>query len=496
MKRIVLGVVAAIGLAALLVIPRMVGEGLVRQLIPRLAVQELARYAGEEGIPFTYVIRNVDQGWFSTRAQLVLQLDESAVRAILDAAGQGQVAGDATAWLREHVGEELRFDLLFEHGPILPRSRWVLGLAGLVVRPDANQPAIAALQELLDVPHLVQVRGVWRLWNALAWSIEVPQFAWSERDRLARSSGARITGSYHTGSGRTSTDARIDALEFHGDPLRLEIEGFRATSLSEATPHGVSVGTSEIVAARFFGREGGVSDSLELRQFVLVQQTSARDDGHIDAELRAATESALWGGGESESRGGGRMALAVRGVPAALLAQHGSLAPLAVGFTDSTRIAGSEPSLHALAELLQAGPSIEIGPIEVRWGEESLDARAAFSVHGNRAPRTLDGGTAMWLALLLATRGLEADITASEALMGRLVEPFIRRQIGAAAEQAGAAVTPQEMEAAVRERVAGFAAGLESGGFARRQADGRLRSELTLEGGQLRVNGAPLSLFR
>lgn len=497
MKRIVIGIVAAIGLAALLLFPRMVGDGLVRELIPRLDARFLVQYAGDEGFPFTFAIRDVDQGWFSTRAQLVLQLDESAVRSILDAAGQGQVASEATAWLREHVGEEFRFDLLFEHGPILPRSRWFLGVVGLVVRPDASQPVVAALQERLQIPQLVQSRVLVRPWSTLNWSVEVPRFAWEEPHRSAHSSGARLTGSYHPGSGRTSTDARIDALVFHVDALRVEIEGFRATSLSETTPHGVSVGTSEIGVARFFGSEAGrVSDAFELGRSVLVQKTSLRDDGHIDAELRATTERAVWGGEAGESRGGGRIALAIRGVPAALMAQHGSLAPLAVGFTDASRIAGSERSLHALADLLRAGPSIEIGPIEVQWGEESLDARAAFSVHGDRTPRTLDGSTAMWLALLLATRGLEAEVTASEALAGRLVEPFVRRQIVAAAAQAGAALAPHDIDAAVRERTAGFAAGLESGGFARRQADGRLRSELTLEGGQLRVNGAPLSLFR
>lgn len=473
MKKPILVVVVLIALAAL-GLPLLLGG--MTQSNFETHIAEL-----DENPAVAMRIADYSRGWFSSRAQVEVSLDESYVDLLSaqDAADDPADAEFADMLSGQHIG--IAVDIW--HGPVIFANGLYFGLSRLHARLDDSDPLIATVTQEFGMPYLAELHGRVSYGGTFSFESNVPPIEYIDESGQISFTGLNVDGSLR--GANLLVDAASDRLMIDVAGSAATFENMRANTASmrindvlwigdfDAAVEQVALvdtltgaGSVSIAGIRFDGetRLDDTGELMEARVTYAVDSVSApREELELaDAELTIAL-------------GNLSVAAVTRYYEMMLEAdmQNPAAAMMAL------------PEI--LDELIAHDPAIAFDPLRFTLNGESLEASLSL--------RTVGGAQAgfdlMNPMMLLGMLEASAELTAAKPLVEQLATQATMAQLATLEESQ--LPSDQDVESMAEAQTQFMIATFLGQGYLLDDGE-NYTTEIEYANGEVRVNGTPLPL--
>jgi uncharacterized protein YdgA (DUF945 family) len=451
--------------------------------------------------PFTQVhVAEFERGWFTSHAKLAFSLsdeyrDQLEAQILATLSDDAPISGEVAAFdeqLVDFLDGTVLVDVELTHGPIIVDDGLSVGLAGAVLRLDAEDGAIRELQDELGMDDILEIGARTGLDGVTHFEGGIPAMHLTDEEDQVSFSGLNLDGSIDWLNDKYSLQGRSASTQLTGPEGELSISNFYITAEQQRLADYVWLGDFKLGIEKFSGSsqdsEGG--ETLEI----------------ADIEMSTSVKS---GSGPESVDFNITYSIGAVSVPGELDLND---AVVNVTFTDldvnalatayelNERFAvategdwvGLLPEFQDVAyDILTASPSIAVDPIAFAWNGERFKARMDLSADAGALPPRAQFSfmsVGMWNQLLSA----DLDLDVSRKLAQLIAIDVLRRQLTAGAEQ-GLDISPAEIDRMSTQQAPVLLETFVQQGFINRGPSGYL-SSLSYGGGALTVNGKPMPL--
>ena len=482
----------AVSLAVLIGIPPVIGSFTEARVMEQ--AQQIETLTDNA---YRLEVLDYEGGWFGSTARVRLSLGEEYIEQLTAMMMRDErlAAAEAAEMLRDLLGRGTPLVIEIGHGPVMLVSGLQVGLLSAIIRPDPDEPDLAALVEALEMPYLFEVRTRLGMTGTTTFAGDVPPFEMNYPDGSVDFSGFMVEGAFDLQARRIDSQGAMESLRVDGDwgsaaaeefIFNADLTGFSPILwLGEVEMEVGSVTSAGVGPEGPFNlamTEGGVhfdtaidstGELVTIEGRYYLDSLTAPDDFNLaDASFAFAM------------RDFDRDALEAYYTYSRLVAVSPEAAP--------PLFPGIENLLYLT---LASSPSLEIGPVEFRWNEQPFEANLRIDADGSGLPER-EAFTMFNFGALLRAVSAEAYAETSEELAHMLAVASIKRQLRTTAAAAGAEIPAADLDTMAESQAVGMLLGLVLQNLIA-TSDVGYRSDLTFMNGELRVNGnvVPLGAF-
>lgn len=493
----------------------------------RMAEEAVVDYVEQPLLGDRVRARVVDyrRGWFRSRATVEIGLDEDGMGAVLAGsgrgdhragsggravlagsgghaavAGRGQDAEDGEPEGRSvpggaPAGATLRLGMDVVHGPVGYARGPFVGLASGVARIESSEEA-EELRQRLGVPYLVEVRHRIGLGGSSRLEVEVPPVDLREEDVRVSSSGLEARVRFDPDGRRLAGEATLEELEVADDESNVRLVSMTADLDGSMAARTIFLGTFGVQVERFTLLRP--LDRVPRTELVGVGFSGdtrlSEDETRIHTTISYMLDSVTAGPFEVSDA---RMRIAARDVDLAAADAYNQLSQRAVLPRGDQPLGelGEEEVARLIHDLIAAGPSLEVDPLEFQYRAEPFRAEVRVETDPSVLPPRDDfdpfglEDLGVWRRLFRASAEAEAS---RELVRSWLIESQ-RSSLRAGIDGQGGGVPDAQIDAMAGRQADALLSGLVEQGFVT-DADSVLSSRLTFEDGRLTVNGRSMPI--
>lgn len=492
-------IITAVVLAALLGIPPVIGSFTEERIMA-----QAQRIEGMSDNAYRIEILEYEGGWFGSTATVQASLGEDYVDQIMAMAtrDEDQSVDLAAEVLRDFLSRTMTLVIEIGHGPVMFADGLQAGLLSSVIRLDPGTQGLTEWLETLNAPYLFEVRTLTGMTGASTFSGDIPPLEIDSADGRVSFSGLTVEGSYdfqerHIDAQGLLAFLRVDTVESGSAAVEELLFAADLTSFSPVLWLGEVVAEIGSLSVDRGGPDGPLNLALT--------QAGARFDTAVDASGELVTIEGRYSLGSlagDSLAGPEKLNLAAASFDFAM--RDFSREALTEIYTYSRQVAVSPetapplfPEIENLLYLtLASSPSLEIGPVELRWNDQPFEASIHIDIDASGLPLRADFSIFNRRVLLDAI-SVEAYTDMSQELARSLAVAGLKYQLRSGAAAAGNEIAAADLENMAQTQAVGILLGLVAQGMIE-TSDAGYRSDLKFVNGELSINGnvLPLGLLR
>jgi len=436
-----------------------------------------------------------ERGLYSSAGKMRIAPTDAYVDSVMAQSFSGIEDADQAEAVRaqlEPVMNRLRKGLLLDvnvtHGLAGLHEGPFVGLGVVETTIDSSSPAVADLQEELNIPYLMRNITTVNVDGSGDYVADIPAFQWGELESSGSYTGARMSGDFGSGFSSVRIDADLGSMQIAGLVGDVSIDGIRLESDTQLVEDFLSTGTTELSV-------GSVTFESPLQGFVMT--------GFVldsDLQLNDAGDRLSMSVGYSVESASDLQAMKLSNATLRMKAANIDRQAL-VNYVDVIIPSGAtadRTSEEVAVQIAQAGfdiarasVDVSIDPIAFDLNDDHFETRMNVRIDGDRLP-AMDELEARPDALLMALSG-DARMQATENLVNFMARSFVSQQIMATVtpEQQ---ITPEEIESIINAQTPILLAQLVSQGMIVK-GEGSYSGELKFSNGMLNLNGNEIPLM-
>ena len=473
MKKVALGIIVVL-VIAVLGLPPLLGSMTESRIRNGLATMD-------ENPVMAATVTSYDRGWFASTARIDIGIDPEYLQTMIGLDGPDGDAA-AAAMLADAAAT---FVVDVDHGPVVLRNGFFVGLARLVAGLSEDSPTISEIRTQFAMPYLIEICGRLGLTGAFSFDADVPPVDYADEDGEFFFSGATSEGTFRNGN--LVSTGRIDEISFDTVGAAGQIRGISFEGDNEVINAYLWVGVFELLVESmvFTNPLIGAEPQLDISRLSLTGDTELDDTGELlSGSVAYAADSIV--AGQELALTNAEIGVTLERISVEAINTYYEM----LGSLDPDDPFGALEIVQALGtQLLERNPSIGLSPIRFEYMGEPFSANIDVRTVAGAAQGGIDLMNPAMLAMLFE---LSADATASKVLAQQIATLIFEGELAAAF--AGQELPPdQDITEMAEQQAEVVLATFVGQGFLVDAGDSYTTS-LEYAGGELAVNGTPLPL--
>lgn len=472
MKKIVLGIVAAL-VIAVLGLPPLLGILTESQVRNSLASMD-------ENPVMALNVESYDRGWFSSTARVGVGIDPDYARS-LTALDDPNASGLAAAMIADAT---LTFVVDLDHGPIVLRNGFYAGLSRFVARLDEESAVVNEIRTRFAMPYLVEIRGQLGFTGVFRYDADVPPVDFADESGEVFFSGLITDGTLRRGN--LVTSGRIDEISFDSVGAAGQIRGISFNGDNNRVNAYLWTGPFEMLvdSVVFTNPLLGAEPMLNISGLRLAGDSQLDDSGElISGSVIYAADSFV--AGQEFSLANAEISAVVTNLSIDALETYYETM-LSLDPNDPLAALGALQTIGS--QLFERNPTFALSPVRFEYNGEPFTAHIEVRT-SDAAQGSIDFMNPMMLASLLE---VSADATASKTLAAELASMIVQGQLAAAF--AGEELPPGQDIAQIAQQQAEVMLTTFVGQGLIVEVGDNYTTTIEYANGEITVNGTPLPL--